>query len=302
MLRRPPRTTQGERVNIRIGIRAVFAAACLLASAATFAAGPAAVRKQAEASMLVTGKIQIDTTGKVTGYTLDHKDKLPSGVVRLLDQAVPNWTFEPVLMKGKAVNASTDMSIRVVAKKDSEETYSIGIRGASFGDNGTRPEEQPQAKDLSPPDYPELAVRAGVTGTVYLLLRIGRDGQVNDVIAEQTNLGVVDDEKGMDAWRRRLEDVSIRQSRKWKFVPPSQGESADEAFWVVRVPVVYSLGRPPKNHRSRYGVWEGYIPGPRHPSPWGDNEGLGFSPDTLAPGDAYPAGSGLRLKTALSGI
>jgi hypothetical protein len=285
-------------VNIRIGIRAVFAATCLFASAATFAAGPATVRKQAEASMLVTGKIQVDTAGKVTGYTLDHQDKLPSGVVRLLDQAVPNWTFEPVLMDGRPVNASTDMSIRVVAKKDSEETYSIGIRGASFGDNGTRPEEQPQAKDLSPPDYPEVAVRAGVTGTVYLLLRVGRDGQVSDAIAEQTNLGVVASERVMDGWRRRLEDVSIRRSREWKFVPPSQGESADEAFWVVRVPVVYSLGRPSKE--PRYGVWESYIPGPRHSSPWGDNEGIGFSPDTLAPG-AHVAGSGLKLVTELSG-
>lgn len=249
--------------------------------------------------MLVTGKIQIDTAGKVTGYTLDQKDKLPSGVVQLLDHAVPNWTFEPVLMNGRAVNASTGMSIRVVARKDSEETYSIGIRGASFGDNGTRPEEQPQAKDLSPPDYPGNAVRAGVTGTVYLLLRIDRDGQVNDAVAEQTNLGVVADERAMADWRRRLEDVSIRQSRRWKFIPPSQGEAADEPFWVVRVPVVYSLGRPPKERR--YGVWEGYIPGPRHSNPWGGNEGIGFSPDTLAPGGAHVAGSGLKLKTELSG-
>lgn len=250
--------------------------------------------------MLVTGNIQVDTRGKVTGYTLDHKDKLPSGVVRLLDQAVPNWTFEPVLMNGKAVNASTDMSIRVVAKKDSEETYSIGIRGASFGDNSARPEEQPQAESLAPPDYPENAVRAGVTGTVYLLVRVERDGRVGDVIAEQTNLGVVADEKSMAGWRRRLEDVSIRQSRKWKFVPPLEGKTAGEAFWVVRVPVVYSLDGPPKE--PLYGVWEGYIPGPRHSSPWGDNEGIGFSPDTLAPGGAYVAGSGLKLKTELSGI
>ena len=92
----------------------------------------------------------------------------------------------------------------------------------------------------------------------------------------------------MEVWRCRLEHVSIRQSRKSKFVPPSQGESAGEAFRVVRVPVVYSLGRPAK--KPSYGVWEGYIPGPRHPSPWGDNEGIGFSPDTLAPGGAHVAG------------
>lgn len=286
-------------MNIRVGAGVIFAAACLLASIAVFAAGPRAVRKQAEASMLVTGKIQIDTTGKVTGYTLDEKDKLPAGVVRLLDKAVPGWMFEPVLIDGKAMNVSTDMSVRVVAKRTEEDSFMVGIRGASFGDNGTRPEELPQSKSLSPPNYPEDAARAGVTGTVYLLLRVDREGLVSDAMAEQTNLRVVADERAMAGWRRRLEDVSIRQSRKWKFVPPSQGENADEPFWVVRVPVVYSLGRPSK--KPSYGVWEGYIPGPRQANPWsGDEEGIGFSPDTLAPGGAYLAGSGLRLMTALS--
>ena len=288
-------------MNIRVGSGILLAAACLLASVAAFAAGPRAVREQAEASMLVTGKIQIDTTGKVTRYTLDEKDKLPAGVVRLLDQAVPNWTFEPVLIDGKAMNVSTDMSIRVVAKKASDETYSIGIRSAGFGDSSGRPEERPRALSMPPPSYPEDAARSGVAGTVYLLLRTGRDGKVIDAIAEQVNLGVVASENVMDRWRRRLADTSIRQTRRWSFIPPTEGDEAKLDYWVLRVPVVFSLDDP-HGKKTAYGRWQSYVPGPRQSNPWQENrEGSDFSPDTLAPGGAYLAGSGLRLLTALSG-
>ena len=288
-------------MSSRRGIAAVVVAVLLAAaSVAAFGRGPMAVRKQAEASMLVTGRIQVDREGKVAGYTLDHAEKLPAAVTELLGKHVPTWKFEPVLLGGRAVNAETGMSIRVVAKRIDADNFRVGIRGASFGDGGARPEEQPRAGDLSAPDYPYDAARAGVAGTVYLLVRVERDGQVGEAVAEQTNLRVVTDERSMEQWRRRLEDVSIRKARQWKFVPPSEGAEAGKAFWVVRVPVVYSLD--PRRKGTDYGTWEAYIPGPRHASPWdGGNEGVGFSPDTLAPGMAHLAGSGLKLTSALSG-
>jgi hypothetical protein len=288
-------------VNIRIRTGFVFAAACLLASATAFSAGPRAVRKQVEASMLVTGKLEVDTAGKVTGFTLDEKDKLPAGVVALINKAVPDWTFEPVLIDGKAMNVSTDMSIRVVAKETGDETYSIGIRSAGFGDRSGKPEERPRALSMAPPNYPEDAVRSGVAGTVYLLVRTGRDGKVIDAVAEQVNLEVVASEKEMERWRRRLADTSIRQAARWSFIPPTEGQEARFDHWVLRVPVVFSLDDP-RDRKTAYGRWQAYVPGPRQPNPWQeDEEGTGFSPDTLAPGGAYLAGSGLKLMTALSG-
>ena len=35
--------------------------------------------------MLVTGDIEIDATGQLVGYTLDHPERLPGNVKRLLD-------------------------------------------------------------------------------------------------------------------------------------------------------------------------------------------------------------------------
>ncbi|MFC5579046.1 energy transducer TonB [Lysobacter niabensis] len=288
-------------MNIRIATGAAFAAVVLLASAATFAAGPGAVRKQVEASMLVTGRIQVDTSGKVSGYSLDQKDKLPPGVVSMVDKAVPNWEFKPVLIDGKATNVTTDMSIRVVAKKIDADNYSVAIRSAGFGDRSGKPGERIRTVSMAPPDYPESAARAGVTGTVYLLVRAGRDGTVIDAIAEQVNLKVVADENSMAKWRRLLGDTSIRQARRWTFSPPTEGDDAKHDFWIVRVPVVFSLDDP-RSAKAEYGRWEAYIPGPRQANPWEKHEeGTAFSPDTLAPGGAYLAGAGLKLLTELSG-
>lgn len=289
-------------MNIRAGSIIVFAAAALLASSTAFAAGRAAVRKQIEASMLVTGRIQVDASGKVSGYWLDQKEKLPEAVVSMVDKAVPTWEFKSVLVNGKPANVVTDMSIRLVAKKIDKDNYSVAIRGASFGDNSGKPEERLRSQELAPPNYPEAAAGAGVTGTAYLLLRAGRDGKVIDGVAEQVNLQVVADERSMERWRRVLADASLRQARRWTFAPPTEGEDAKASFWVVRVPVVYSLSSDPRGaDQAGYGRWQAYVPGPRTANPWQqDTEGAGFSPDTLAPGGAYLAGSGLKLLTDLS--
>src|SRR4249919_334705 len=287
-------------MNIRIGAGAVFVAMSLLASAAALAAGPGAVRKQIEASMLVTGKIQVDTSGKVAGFSLDEKDKLPEGVVSLIGTAVPTWRFEPVLIDGKAANVATDMNIRVVAKKVDKDSFTITIRSAGFGDRTGKPEERPRPVSMEPPRYPDSAARNGVSGTVYLLVRAGRDGKVSDVFVEQVNLKAVADETTMARWRRMFEDASVWQAKRWTFAPPTEGDDARSDFWVLRVPVMFSFDDP-RSAKAAYGRWEAYVPGPRQANPWKeDKEGAAFSPDTLAPGGAYLAGSGLKLLTQLS--
>jgi hypothetical protein len=294
-------------MKIGKGLTASFGIALLLATSVSLAAGPRAVRRQVEASMLVTGGIEVDAQGKVTGFSLDEKEKLPAGVIEMLGNAVPTWRFEPVLVAGQPASVSTDMSVRLVAKKLEDGNYTIGIRSAGFGDRAGRnakktvlkPErkgEKNACPSMRPPNYPESAVRAGVASNVYLLLKTGRDGHVVDVIAEQVNLKVVSDDRSMDRWRKIFADASLAQARKWCF-QPSNKDANDAAFQVMRVPVTFHLDPLP-----RYGQWEAYVPGPRQPSPFPEHEeGAGFSPDTLMPGRAYLAGSGLKLLTDLSG-
>lgn len=112
---------------------AITAAAALAAAGVAFAAGTDEVRKQAESSMLVTGTIQVDPEGRVSGYTLDQQDQLPKVVVDV-GQRVPHWRFEPVLDAGQPAQARADMSIRLVARKIDEGHYSVAVRSAAFGD------------------------------------------------------------------------------------------------------------------------------------------------------------------------
>jgi len=293
-------------MGIRI-IQGVIAGIVLLASGFAGARGPAAVRKQVEASMLVTGSIQVDGEGKVAGFSLDQKEKIPVGVVNMLDKALPTWRFEPVLVAGRPADVTTNMSVRLVAKKLDDGDYSVSIRSAGFGDRvdrnpkmvkseGKSKVENSCTASLRPPRYPDIAARSGVASSVYLLLKTDRDGRVLDAMAEQVNLKVVSDENSMTRWRKVFTDTSLAQARKW-CIPPSSEDLADDAFLVVRVPVIFHLDALP-----RYGQWDAYVPGPRQANPWQeDEEGVAFSPDTLLPGRAYLAGSGLKLLTDPSG-
>lgn len=278
-----------NRIYLIVVLLVVWAAA----PAGILAPPPAEV----EGRMLVTGQIRVATDGSVEGFTLDRTGKLPKEVVSLVNQAVPDWKFEPVLVAGQRAHVTTDMRVLVVAKKLDEDRYRLRIRSATFGNAPTAPGEAVTSVNLAPPDYPSHAAHAGAQGTVYMLVKVGRDGSVVDSIVEMVNLKSVRSSASVEQWRGALGDNASRQSRKWKFAPPTHGESADDEFWVVRVPVVYTLDG---SGSTAYGKWEVYVPGPRQTNPWEeDDEGAAFSPDALAPGAAYIAGSGLKLLTSL---
>ena len=117
---------------------------------------------------------------------------------------------------------------------------------------------------------------------------------------EQVNLRFITDEKGMQQLRRMLSAAAQRAAKGWTFQPPSRGESAQDPFWTVRVPVAFAMQGA--RAVTPYGQWESYIPGPRQRAPWEQvNEGLAFTPDALPDGGVYQAGQGLRLVTPPGG-
>lgn len=258
------------------------------------AGGPAAVRKQIESSMLVTGYVVVDQQGLVSSHSLDDAGKLPPGVVELIANDVPRWKFEPVVVDGKVVNAKAKMSLRVIARKLDAEHYGIRIGSASFGQEKS---EGISAKRMRPPAYPALLVKDGVAGTVYLAMRIGPDGLVQDAVAEQVNLKAVADERQMQVWRDALAKASVAAAKRWSFTLPADANGPEPAFRSVRVPVAYSFDRS----SPKYGQWDAYVPGPRQTIPWREQD------DAASGGaDAYVAGSisqvdnGLRLLTPLT--
>lgn len=274
---------------------------CMGLCAVAVASGPGGVRKRVQASMLLTGTIVVAPDGSVRSYVIDHADKVDSHAIALVNGFVPKWTFEPVLRGGHPVLAKARMSMRLVAKPVGDGDYAMSIVGTHFGQS--IPGEEISYKERAAPLYPLQAARGHVSGTVYLLLRVGRQGQVEDAAAEQVNLAVVAGDQDMRQWREILARSALVAARKWTFNVPTTGEHRNESHWIARVPVNYSMSHEYESRADRYGKWESYVPGPRELVPWvQDKQLLSGSADAL-PGDGlYPVDQdGLHLTTALSG-
>jgi hypothetical protein len=85
------------------------------------------------------------------------------------------------------------MNLRIAARRPEpyEGRYVLDIVGAGSYVTPKDPAEQPAALGMAPPSFPQQALDVGAQVMVYLLLRIGRDGKVEDGIAEQVNLRFV---------------------------------------------------------------------------------------------------------------
>lgn len=275
-----------------------FGAALLLLAAAWpihAAANITQVRDSIEASMLVTGKIEVDPQGRVANFEVDQRDAIETHALQLVDQAVPTWRFEPTLVDDKPAWVRTPMRLRLVASKvpGAEGSVALRIASASFGD----PSEF--AGDLrSHPTYPTEAIKRGATGTVFLVLQVGRDGHVEDVATEQVNLRYLANSRQMDRLRKMFARAAEEAAARWTFVAPTRlppGESS----WSARVPVDFSIVG---QGEARYGAWSSYVPGPRQEAPWLDHEDVGGG-DAYVAGGVYPVGvgDGLKLLTPLGG-
>lgn len=266
------------------------------------AASNSEIRKHVEYSMLVKGEIETDAEGAVSSVSVDKPDKFPPGLVDFVKQRVTRWKFEPVLVAGRPARARSSMSLLVVARKLANEEVSIGIRNASFGHQQPKKGEFLSALSAKPPVYPEAMQAKGVSGTVYVLLKVGRDGTVQDAAVEKVNLRTLAKEKVMESWRASLADAALKALKTWTFVVPTKGALADNPSWYGWVPVNFDLGNA-KGGQGGYGKWNTYIPGPRQPIPWLSENQPGFSSDSLADGGVYMAeqDNGPKLLTPLDG-
>lgn len=254
--------------------------------------------KQVESSMLVKGTIETNADGSVNTVAIDKQEKFPPGLVDFVQKQILAWKFEPVLVDGKAMRARSPMSVRVVARKVGEDSYSIAIRNASFEGEEPAEGETLTSVRMIPPRYPKAAGMSGASGMVYLLVKVGGEGRVVDAIVEQVNLKTIGTTNEMTVWRKALAGAALGAARQWTFKTPVKGEQANQEFWTARIPVAFYMN---DNMDAVYGKWEKYIPGPRQSAPWSEENRPGFSPDALADGGIYMIGQnkGPKLLTAL---
>lgn len=257
-----------------------------------------AARETMEARMLVTGTVDIEADGSVSAFTLDDLDRIPDAVVDLVERAAALWRFEPIFNEGTPVPARARMNLKLLANKveGTQKEFAVRLEGAYFGASSFEAGESPTSVKVKPPNYPAHLLRIGVSGTVYLVLKIGRDGAVEDAVAEQVNLDVAGDAREMERWRKTLADSALAAARKWIFAGPRRGDEVDAPFWSVRVPVDYKFANDPG---PRAGTWEVYIPGPRQAIAWLTEAESSTQPDALAADGVHPVGPGRRLLTAL---
>lgn len=280
---------------------------CVLLSSMVMADGSSAVRKSVQASMLVSGTVEVATDGSVTHYTLDHPEKLPKVVTGLLAQAIPAWWFKPVVVDGKAVVAKAPMSLRVVAKPQGDGNYSLSVVAVWFGD-GAKNQSRASTETISyksrvQPVYPSAALESRVSGTVYVLLKVGRDGKVADAVAEQVDLRLVAT-NGKMAWCRRvLADAALYALKQDTFDLPTAGKDVNRSFWVARIPVDFMLDGDTRVavREAAYGQWQVYVPGPVQRPDWESGRDSSRSADAVPEGGALLADTSLDLLTPLGG-
>ena len=250
---------------------------------------------QVEISLLVKGEITIGEDGEVVEYTLEDPGKLPPSVVQFIRASVAGWAFEPRRGTANLVKLRSRMNLLLVAREVEGGDFLMRLQAASFIPESTADGLAVAASGLKPPRYPKEAAIGGAQGTVYLILKVGRDGRVLDVVAEQVNLRLLESEKKMAELRKLFADASIRTARKWQFASTAGGADAGAEFRSVRVPVDFSLDEPPP-----YGGWTAYIPGPRAKAAWVDEELAGDSPEAMTAGTPRQLSKeGLRLVTPL---
>lgn len=272
------------------------------ATATDVRGGIGGVRDRVESSLVVRGELSIEADGSVSALQLDKEEALPSGVVSMVRGAASKWRFEPIMQEGVAVPVSAPMSLRVVARMLDADRFEISLRGVNFSRLDREDPQNIARVSMTPPRYPEQAFRSGVSGSVYLLLKVGRDGGVEDAFAEQVNLTFISRENEQRRARELLAKSALAAAKQWTFRVPTQGPEASQPFWNVRVPVSYSLDRGGAEGQEQ-GRWVSYVPGPRERAPWRDeSEQIGFSPDALADGSVNLVdNNGPRLLTPLQG-
>ncbi|WP_267221502.1 hypothetical protein [Dyella silvae] len=276
---------------------------CACLGLISFAGHADDLRKQVVASTLVTGTVKISPEGKVDGYTIDQAAKLPPAARDLLDKNIPAWTFERTITL--PVDITERMTIRLLAKAVDDKHDTISIVSASFDDDFKSVDETVHSDKRVQPLYPGISLNARVTGTVYTLVLVGKDGHTEKAIAEQVNLRTAVPTVAQERFRKDLGYAATKALQSWTWHVPTSGRSASNSSWWVRVPVVFSIHvyGTPEPKQPGPGDWDVYIPGPRVVVTAGEggSDAHAQASDAIADGTVHLADSSVKLTTPLGG-
>jgi hypothetical protein len=279
---------------------------CTLLALCAFAASAARydnVRKQVEASMLVTGELVVAPDGAVKSYKIDRSDALPPETRELLAELVPAWQLDVKKADGSPLQspAVVKMSVQLVGRPTGvDDQFRVTIGDTAFWDPKAPVEVEAKGK-LTPPKYPPFAYRSGMSGTVYVVVRLNPDGTVAETHVERIDMTVLADERTLRKFGKVLADAAVGTAKQWTFtIAPERLARPGSAS--VRVPVAFMMYKQPE---PEYGKWHAYVPGQYAPIPWQNRTADGGDVDSgigaRVPGQLYSTDAPIKLRRSPAG-
>jgi hypothetical protein len=269
-----------------------------------FAASAGRYDKRVEASMLVTGELVVAPDGAVKSYKLDRADALPPETRELLAELVPGWELDVANADGSPLQspAAVKMSVQLLARPIAgvDDKLRVTIQDTAFWDPKAPVQVEAKGK-LTPPEYPPFAGRSGVSGIVYVVLRLNPDGAVAETHVERVDMTVLADEKTLRKFSKVLAEAAVGAAKQWTFDIAPERLAKPEPV-AVRVPVDFKLRTTPK---AEYGRWQAYVPGPYAPIPWqnrtADGDDIEGGIGAMVPGQVYPTDAPIKLRGSPAG-
>jgi hypothetical protein len=196
------------------------------------------------------------------------------------------------------------MSVQLVARPTGvDDQLRVTIGDTAFWDPKA-PTQVQGKQELTPPSYPEIAWRAGMSGIVYVVLRLNPDGTVAEAHAERVDMTVLADERTLHNFGKVLAKAAAGTAKQWTFsISPEQ--LAKPGPIGVRVPVEFALAGSKPTPKAEYGQWKAYVPGPYAPIRWlnntADSEGADSGIGAMVPGQVYSMDAPIKLRGPATG-
>ncbi|AXK73357.1 hypothetical protein DWG18_14440 [Lysobacter sp. TY2-98] len=284
----------------------IAACAALLAIAPAIA-DPLTIEPRVLTTFL-DGELTIDPTGAVESYRVTGD--IPEGMAAKAQDMVRQLRFEPVLADGRPARAHTIMRITLAGTPTDDGGIDVHLDNITFpvmdrSKGAKEPESGVHAEvdSKSMPDYPVIALRAGVETDVLIVVRFSRDGRITDAAVRQSALmSAGGDPQVVSKLLSEFEYQSLRAVRRWHVkVDVAEGKQFPEEGMTAVVPFTYRMH---ELVAPRAGDWRWETRSAKRETPWvkrDPSEPLVGVADMTGGDMQTETGNGFRLATPSGG-
>jgi hypothetical protein len=286
-----------------------FAGSASDASQGRSAEGEPIEAEEALLTMRVDGQIAIDEHGKVLDYRIDTE--LQPALRALIDKAVPNWLFWPVIVDGKPIAARTGMRI-TLAGTPVDKGYSIAVDNVTFSSKGA-PDPSAHARIPASPGV-EMSIKSRksriqfpgyrVNGLVVVHVRVSPQGTIEEIGASQSSLfNLTGSSKLLAKARKAMEDSAIKGIRGWTFNVDTHGRTPKPEELSGAISVEFVWNTDSADQLQRAGVWRHELRGPYQAPAWLRDTRLAqrIGSSDMGRSDMAPLSSPVRLRDGVLG-